>query len=142
MKIISHRGNLFGPNPTEENKEEYILNAINLGYEVEIDVWFVNGMFYLGHDKPEYKTSIDFISQNGLWVHCKNLEALYELTKTDLHYFWHQNDDFTLTSKNIIWTYPNKETTNNSVIVTLENNLEKFLNLDIYGVCTDYTKNK
>jgi len=38
MKLISHRGNLFGPNPTNENNPDYILNAIELGYDVEIDV--------------------------------------------------------------------------------------------------------
>jgi hypothetical protein len=138
MKIISHRGNLSGPNQQEENKMEYIDNALSLGYDVEIDLWYINDDFYLGHDEPTYKTNMEFISKSGLWIHAKNLEALYQLTKTDLHYFWHQNDDFTLTSKNFIWTYPNKETTNNSVIVTLENNLNKFLNLDIYGICTDY----
>jgi hypothetical protein len=138
MKIISHRGNLTGPNQEEENKMSYIDNSLSLGYDVEIDLWYVNGEFYLGHDNPVYRTNFEFISKNGLWIHAKNLDALYQLTKTNLHYFWHQNDDFTLTSKNIIWTYPDEETTKNSVIVTLENNINKFLNLDIYGVCADY----
>jgi hypothetical protein len=140
MKIISHRGNLKGPNKEDENKMGYIENSLISGYDVEIDIWYVNGEFYLGHDEPTYKTSMEFISKPGLWIHAKNLEALYQLTKTDLHYFWHQNDDFTLTSKNIIWTFPDKEVTNNSVIVTLENNTNKFLNLDIYGICTDYVR--
>lgn len=138
MKIISHRGNLNGPNQEEENKMTYLNKAMSLGYEVEIDLWHVNGDYYLGHDAPTHKTNLEFISKDGLWIHAKNLDALYQLTKTNLHYFWHQSDNFTLTSKNIIWTYPDKETTKKSVIVTLENNLEKFLNLDIYGVCTDY----
>ena len=141
MKIISHRGNLTGPNHEDENKMGYIDNSLSLGYEVEIDLWYVNGDFYLGHDSPTYKTNLEFISKNGLWIHTKNLDALYQMTNTNLHYFWHQNDDFTLTSKNIIWTFPNKEITKNSVIVTLENNINKFLNLDIYGVCTDYVTN-
>jgi hypothetical protein len=140
MKIISHRGNLNGPNKEDENKMSYIENSLISGYDVEIDLWYVNGELYLGHDEPTYKTSMEFISKPGLWIHAKNLEALYQLTKTDLHYFWHQNDDFTLTSKNIIWTFPDKEVTNNSVIVTLENNTNKFLNLDIYGICTDYVR--
>jgi hypothetical protein len=140
MKIISHRGNLTGPNREEENKMGYIDNAMSLGYDVEIDLWYVNGDYYLGHDVPSHRTNLEFISKDGLWIHAKNLDALYQLTKTNLHYFWHQNDNFTLTSKNIIWTYPDKETTKNSVIVTLENNLEKFLNLELYGVCTDYVR--
>ena len=52
-----------------------------------------------------------------LWIHCKNLDALYALhAQEDLNYFWHQEDDFTLTSQGIIWTYPNKPITNRSVI--------------------------
>jgi hypothetical protein len=34
--------------------------------------------------------------------------------------FWHQNDDFTLTSKNYIWTYPGQPYTASSVIVMPE----------------------
>ena len=48
MKIISHRGNLSGPDPKQENKPSQIINAIQKGYEVEIDVWFKDKKFYLG----------------------------------------------------------------------------------------------
>ena len=47
MKLISHRGNINGPNKTEENSPEHILNAINNGYDVEIDVWFIDDKWYL-----------------------------------------------------------------------------------------------
>jgi hypothetical protein len=39
-KLISHRGNLLGLDKENENNPNYILNSINLGYEVEVDVWF------------------------------------------------------------------------------------------------------
>ena len=42
MKLIAHRGNVNGPNPDKENHTDYINEAIILGYDVEIDVWFVN----------------------------------------------------------------------------------------------------
>ena len=38
MKLIAHRGNIHGENPSEENKPEYIDAAIDKGYDVEIDV--------------------------------------------------------------------------------------------------------
>ena len=41
MKIISHRGNLYGPNPELENKPEYILAAIKCNFRVEIDLWVI-----------------------------------------------------------------------------------------------------
>ena len=34
--LISHRGNITGPQPTFENKIRYINNALKKGYEVEI----------------------------------------------------------------------------------------------------------
>ena len=53
MIYISHRGNLNGINPKQENKPSYIFNALERSFDVEVDVWFVKGKFYLGHDEPE-----------------------------------------------------------------------------------------
>ena len=47
MILISHRGNLDGKNESEENNPLYIEEALNAGYEVEIDVWYKYGEFYL-----------------------------------------------------------------------------------------------
>jgi hypothetical protein len=141
MKLISHRGNLYGPDPEKENNPEYIKIAYDLGYDVEIDLWSNNTEMFLGHDKPQYKVDYDFINSmsDKLWIHCKNLEALYccKFLLKDTHYFWHQSDDFTLTSKNIIWTYPGKELTPNSVIVMPELNNFSDVGPDVYGICTD-----
>ena len=61
----------------------------------------------------------------------------------ELHYFWHQEDNFTLTSKNYIWTYPGKTYTPKSIIVMPEwnKNIDEFVDLrayDCYGICSDY----
>ena len=42
MFIISHRGNLQGPDLTQENKPEYIDGALAKGFDVEVDVRFLN----------------------------------------------------------------------------------------------------
>ena len=58
-------------------------------------------------------------------------------------YFWHQNDDFILTSSNFIWTYPGKHLTKNSIAVLPEVDKEYWeyvKSLTIYGVCTDYVE--
>ena len=62
MILISHRGNIGGPNKKFENEPEYILWAIKNGFHVEIDVWFLesNG-FYLGHDYPKIPININFL---------------------------------------------------------------------------------
>ena len=55
MKLISHRGNLIGADPGKENRPSYIKSALKLGYDVEIDVWNLNGTWFLGHDDPSYE---------------------------------------------------------------------------------------
>ena len=50
MVIISHRGNLDGRKPGRENKPDYIQEALDAGYDVEIDVWMINNELFLGHD--------------------------------------------------------------------------------------------
>ena len=47
MKFISHRGNLYGPNPKLENKPTYIIEALKMGFDVEVDVFFRNKKFCL-----------------------------------------------------------------------------------------------
>ena len=53
MILISHRGNINGKNESLENSKSYIKRALDLGYDVEVDVWFNNKTFYLGHDEPK-----------------------------------------------------------------------------------------
>lgn len=142
MKLISHRGNINGPDLSRENSPAYINEALDLGYDVEIDLWAEDTKLFLGHDRPQYKIQNNFIenNRNKLWVHCKNLEALYvcQFLLKDVHYFWHQSDDYTLTSKNIFWTFPGKDLTPNSVLVTLQDTDLSTLGSEIYGVCTNY----
>ncbi|NVM34352.1 MAG: hypothetical protein HWN81_02075 [Candidatus Lokiarchaeota archaeon] len=138
QKIISHRANIKGPNKDLENNPEQILKVLKMGFDCEIDVWFVDNKFYLGHDEPQYETDYNFLSQTGLWIHCKNFKALITVPISS-NYFWHEEDDYTLTSKRYIWTYPNKIVEDNCIIV--DNNVD-WINkgYNCFGVCTDYIK--
>ncbi len=138
--LISHRGNLNGPEKEKENMPNYILDAIKLGYDVEIDVWFHKKMFYLGHDGPVYKVKSEFLMNPRIWCHAKNLEALEELSKySEIHYFWHQNDDATLTSRNYIWTYPGQKLIDNSICVLPEKISATYIKFaKCVGICSDY----
>ena len=142
MKLISHRGNISGPNPQKENHPNYILNALNKGYEVEIDVWYTD-KFMLGHDNPQYEFPFDLLEKfyTKLWVHCKNVEAIVKLKNNPelnsrLNYFWHENDTVTLTSKGYIWAYPGKQPINNSIAVMPEINNDNITQCK--GICSDY----
>ena len=137
MKIIAHRANLSGPNTSTENSIPAINVALYHGFDIEVDVWYKNNKWYLGHDKPLYLVDESFLQNKKLWCHAKNLEALNAMLKNKkIHCFWHQNDDFTLTSKGYIWTYPYKETIDNSVIV-LTNKKDK-IPKKCFGICTDF----
>jgi len=141
MKLIAHRGLMNGPDNTIENAPVQICRALSLGYDCEIDLRVDNhGYFYLGHDNPDYHTTAEFLHKPGLWIHAKNLNALKWLTNTELNYFWHQEDDFVITSHRFIWTYPGKELTTNSVSVMPEWNDPNFTNLpnNCFGICSDY----
>ena len=136
MIYISHRGNLEGRNEKWENHPDYIMKALDKGYDVEIDVWYKDSLFYLGHDEPLHKIDVGFLKKNGLWCHAKNVEVLnIMLSYSDIHCFWHQEDDVTLTSRNFLWTYPGKRLTANSICVLPEKNDE--IPKKCLGICSD-----
>jgi len=139
MKIISHRGNLDGPGSCEENNPEWIDEVIRMKFDVEIDLWYDEG-FYLGHDKPEYPIDGKWLEDRSkfLWVHCKNPEALYNVEKLHgINYFWHQSDQYVLTSKSFVWVYPNKKLLKYSICVLPEIGVNGIIE-ECYAICTDF----
>ena len=63
------------------------------------------------------KHDFDFPPRQHLWCHAKNLQALQSMLEYNINCFWHQQDDFTITSKGDIWTYPGMQVCENSIIV-------------------------
>lgn len=148
--VISHRANLYGPISGKENHPDYIDAAIDAGFQVEVDVRFIDKKWYLGHDGADYKVSFSWMMERNqcIFWHCKNLEALIQLNRLDrprfsnsehqkIFYFWHQNDDYTLTSGDHIWTFPNKPIKGKRSILCL-NKKDAEVPKGIYGICTDY----
>uniref|UniRef100_A0A6C0KWA8 Phosphatidylinositol-specific phospholipase C X domain-containing protein n=1 Tax=viral metagenome TaxID=1070528 RepID=A0A6C0KWA8_9ZZZZ len=139
MRLISHRGNINGPNPEMENNPEYILKTLSFGYDCEIDIRYIDNNFYLGHDSPNYNIDFDFLLKNAnkLWIHCKNFEAFDFLIQfPELNIFWHQSDEYTLTSHKYIWCYPKMKNSERCIILMPEWN--NFLFEKGYGICSDY----
>ena len=56
----------------------------------------------------------------------------------NIHCFWHQEDDFTLTSRGFIWTYPGKELTLKSICVLPESTDNEIG--ECFGICSDVIK--
>ena len=144
MKLIAHRGLTQGPNPDRENTPEQIELALSQGYDCEIDLWCQNGQLWLGHDRPTHYITFSFIIQHGLWIHAKNFEALNWLAErtNGVHYFWHEQDQYTLTSTGYIWSYPNTELSERTIQLLPEWQDPELNNIDTtcYGVCSDYVE--
>ena len=137
MILISHRGNIEGPNPKMENHPIYINEAMNIGVDVEVDVRSLSGVCYLGHDTAQYEVEWNYLSDSKLWCHAKNIEALEIMLDLGIHCFWHQEDVVTLTSRNFIWNYPGTYLTKRSICVLPETVGGIKVN-EAAGVCSDY----
>ena len=157
MILISHRGNLDKINFDDENKPDYILAAIELGYDVEIDLWVVNKKLFLGHDHGEFAIDEKFLKEyeKKLWIHAKNDDALFFLSESKVlyNYFWHDNDKFVITSKKFIWPHceTNKDyfskdlyVAKKTILVLPEKlgiyDIKKIKNKKYYGICSDIIK--
>jgi len=140
MILISHRGNINGRMESWENEPTYIDLAISKGYDVEIDVWYKDGILWLGHDKPDYVVDFGWFRDRitKFWVHCKNVESLvfFKDFGYDVNYFWHEEDKLTLTSHNYVWVYPGNQPIKNSIAVLPE--MFKDSVSECLGICSDF----
>ena len=143
-RLISHRGNLDGKSTSQENNPNYIDIALSKGYDVEIDLWFYNDNFYLGHDGATYLVELNWLVERSLrlWVHCKDLKTIEELKRLEyenginsIHYFYHENDDTTITSQGKLWVYPGKQPIQYSIAVMPEIHNEDVSKC--MGICSD-----
>ena len=109
MFKIAHRGNTEGSVFEQENDPNYVNEALEQGYDSEIDVWVQDNNIFLGHDGPKYPINRDWLLDRAdkLWCHAKNIEKLnFLLPWGKINCFWHQTDYYTVTSKKYIWAFP------------------------------------
>ena len=129
---------MTGPNDQRENNIDYVMNALFSGFDIEVDLWVMDNGLWLGHDKPSYSLpNSSILLDDRIWVHTKNLKAADYCKKYGINFFWHQTDDFTITSKGFFWTYPGKDLSKNSIAV-LPETVDNWDYSMCYGVCTDY----
>jgi len=140
MKLIAHRGLIYGKDAAVENTPQQINLALSKCYDVEVDLWIENGRFLLGHDYGQHEVSASYLHNERFWIHAKNFEALQWLTTTNLNYFWHQSDEYTITSHGYIWTYPKGSLSSMSVCVMPElfMSLEDCKHLNCHAICSDF----
>jgi len=137
--IISHRGNTDGESEFTANVPDAVSALLNKGIHCEIDVWKVFDKYFLGHNEPKYEVEKEFLKNEKLWCHAKNLVALEDMLHNGVHCFWHEEDDYALTSKGYIWAYPGKKVTSKYKTIIVDNSknwVDKKYNC--YGICTDW----
>lgn len=153
MILIAHRANTQGPNPAEENNPDYIVKALSQGYYVEIDIWLQSdGSLFLGHDGPQYSTTLEFLQHDDhIICHGKTILTFQYLLQNNLHCFFHDRDDATLTSEKKIWLYPGQAPCELGILVMPEwksidygtetwiDFIKRSSNL-CYGVCSDHVE--
>lgn len=127
-----------GRSPENENRPEYIIAAAEAGFDVECDVWCNRGQFSLGHDGPLYPVNAEFLLRYNLWCHAKNIDAVEQFSQClrQVHWFWHETDHFTLTSRGYVWVYPGKYAPRGSILVVSTEMVIDYEGLG--GVCTDH----
>lgn len=149
--LIAHRGLMLGPDKDKENTLSAIISARTQGYDVEIDVWYEGGSWWLGHDKPQTKIDYDwlrvidrhdYLDTHHAWIHAKSIQTLYQLRKNKFlgHVFFHEEDPCVLTTSGYIWTYPGQELTPLSICVMPEatDAILRVKDLKVYGFCSDW----
>lgn len=139
LRLIAHRGNLEGPQPSRENHPSYIDEAIGLGFDAEVDLWVEGKDFFLGHDEPKHLIDSEWLRnrQEHLWVHCKNREAIDSVYGTQIHWFFHENDPFTITSRGVIWAFPGKFLLRGQYVYLEFGQGRRDIPANAYGVCGD-----
>lgn len=143
IDVISHRGNIDGPNSCIENHPDSISKALE-EFDVEIDLWQIDKSLVLGHDEPEFEINSWWLQErtSDLWVHCKNVEALCWCRDQDLNAFFHTDERVVLTTRGFMWFYPQAPQPYMnmwSVLVLPETlNLEPDALSGVWTVCTDY----
>ena len=137
MKFIAHRGNLEGSDKTNENTIHAIKHAVSCGFDCEIDVWVLDDEVWLGHDSPDTKITPEFLEEYNanLWVHCKNIDALLRF-KNKHNCFFHDKDQYTLTSNGTVWGNINSPIQKIGIQVMPE--LASIFSFECAGICTDY----
>jgi len=146
-RLIAHRGNIHGSIPSRENTINYIEEALDKGFDVEVDVWLLGEKFYLGHNAPSNEEiTLEIMKDHRVWCHAKDIYTLSKLMRFhDVNCFFHDKDDVTLTSHGQLWTYPGKLLTPLSIDVLPERFITNLYdigkweyNIKVFGVCSDY----
>lgn len=135
--LISHLGNINGPQPDKENRLAYLQAALAAGWHVCADVVFYQGSFLLPFDGGFNIAPPSFFSKQRVWSRCHDTDTLDALCNVGAHAFFANDTIPTLTSAQFIWTPAPFDLAARSIATLPENNpgwLERF---EPAGLCSN-----
>lgn len=143
MRLIAHRGNTHGPNPARENEPDYLLEALDAGFDVECDVRLVGEYWWLGHDGPQYRarTFLHAVSaeyKDRVWFHAKDphtLAALLDGWFRCFRCFYHSDETLAVAGGGYIWTCDRTLVTSRTILMDA-GRTEPVEGM--FGLCSDY----
>ena len=142
---ICHRGNIHGSQKELENNFGVLIQRAIQGHCVEVDVWYHEHNLWLGHDKPEYKITLEWLaSSKKRLIHAKDGKTFEYLLQEagkralDLHIFYHTEEDYVLTNKGLVICYPGKPLLQGSLCMMPER--AQYTSEDLqksFSICSD-----
>lgn len=142
---ICHRGNIKGPVKELENNFGILVQRTLQDYATEVDIWYHENHLWLGHDRPEYKVTLDWLaSDKRRLIHAKDGKTFEHLLQEcgkralDLHMFYHTEEDYVLTNKGLVICYPGKPLLEGSLCMMPERaNYRKEELERCFSICSD-----
>lgn len=133
---ISNRGNLAGKHPDEENKPDYIENALGQGVCVKTDIWVIKNKTVTGTEHPATGINLNLFDKEKLLIQARNPTALLYLLEEGYHCYWRESDNLIITNRNFILSYAGSIFPKSIIMLPEENAI--VTNNDYMGICSDF----
>jgi hypothetical protein len=145
QQFIAHRGNVESRFAPDENKPSKIEELNRKGIACEIDVWYKDNKYWLGHDAPETEISFDWLMEYLplRLIHCKNRSALDMLHREcgrhgfNVNLFYHTVEDYAITSRGHIIVHPDQICLPDSIEMMPELSKDRDMKYRSNTVCSD-----
>lgn len=140
---IAHRGLIAGPDPAHENSIEILQKRKEAGLHSEIDIWWKQGNFWIGHDFPHEIVSLEFLTSPYFWIHAKHDQSFRELQRISLEkglglrIFYHTDEDYVLTTHGDTIIFPGLEDCSGWVYMMPESG--KIVPSCASAICSDFS---
>ena len=110
MIVISHRGNLTGPDG--DCRYDKVRRALDLGFDVELDVRSRDGELFVGHDRMLYPLSDLTLTEreaSRVWFHAKDWRAAAAVGASGRLCFCHGDEESAFVANgygHVLWMHP------------------------------------